>query len=159
MLKNLLLVPAAAIAAFGLVACDGDDDDDDITGTNTPDGSVQTTTPSGETPGNGGDELDVELQATGTGGVAGMAVFSESGDGSGTDVTVTLADAAATGTAEIRTGTCDEWGTDVVANVGNVSAGTAAGSVDLSLDDIQSEDHVVVVMPAAGGDPISCGEI
>ena len=93
MLKNLLLLPAAALVAFGIAACDGDDDDD-VDVTNTPGGSVQTTTPGNETPGNetpgtGGDEVDVELDAVGTGGVAGTAILAESQGASGTAVTVT----------------------------------------------------------------------
>lgn len=155
MLKNLLLLPAAALVAFGIAAC-GDDDDTDAT--NTPDGSLQTTTPKSETPGNGGEKVDVELAATGAGGVAGTAVLEPSADGMSTTVTVTLADGAATGTAEFHAGTCADWDPEVVANVGNVTAGTAAASVEMSLDDIQAEDHVLVVVPAVGGDPISCGE-
>lgn len=157
MLKNLLLLPAAALVAFGIAACG--DDDDDTAATNTPDGSAQTTTPSGETPGTGGEEVDVELAAVGTGGVAGMAVLAPTADGMGTDVTVTLADGAATGTAAFHTGTCDDWGPDAVATVGSVTAGAAAGTVDVSLEDIQADAHVLVVVPATGGDPISCGEI
>lgn len=163
MLKNLLLLPAAALVAFGMVACDGDDDD--TATTNTPDGSAQTTTPSGNgTPSNGetpgsDDQVEVELDALGTSGVAGMAALMQAQGGSGTAITVTLADGSATGNAEIRTGSCDDWGTDVVATIGSVTAGAATGSVDLTLDEIESEDHVLVVMPAIGGDPISCGEI
>lgn len=176
MLRNFLLLPAAAIAAFGLVACDGDDDDDDLDGTGTAGVSTATvsgdSTPSGtstggsETPGTGGtpqgggggDEMTVDLEGQGTDGVDGEAVFTE-GAGGGTSVEVTLDDNAASGTVAIHTGTCDDPDEPAVATVGSITGGSANGDIDLTMDELESEDHVIVVVPSAGGDPVACGEI
>lgn len=155
MLKNLLLLPAAAIAVFGLAACSDDDDDDDVVATNTP-ATTQTVAP-GETPGL--DDITVDLEGVGDNGVDGMAVINGTDDAESAMVTVTLDDANAAGTAALYSGTCDDWDEPAVATIGNVSAGMASGTVDVSLEDIEEGDHIVVVMPAAGGDPISCGSV
>lgn len=171
MLRNYLLLPAAAIAAFGMIACNGDDDDDDIDGTSTTGVQTVTTgtpdgTSTGQTPsttgtaqgGGGGDEMTVDLEGQGTDGVDGEAVFSE-GAGGGTSVEVTLDDTAATGTVAIHTGTCDDPDQPAVATVGSITGGSANGDIDLTMDELESEDHVIVVLPSAGGDPVACGEI
>jgi hypothetical protein len=153
MLKNLLLLPAAAIAMVGLTACD--DDDDDPAATNTP--AITQTAPAGETPGL--DDITVDLEGVGDNGVDGMAVINGTEDASSAMVSVTLDDASASGVAALYAGSCDQWEEPAVATIGDVSAGMASGTVTVSLEDIESDDHVVVVMPAAGGDPISCGSV
>jgi hypothetical protein len=152
MLKNLLLLPAAALVALGVAACG--DNDDDPQATNTPPTGVATNTPESSS-----DQVQVDLEPVGADGVAGVAVLAESADGMNTSVTVTLNDAAATGTAAIHSGTCSNWGDTAVATIGSVQAGYAAGAVSLSLNDIESDDHVVVVLPETGGEPISCGQV
>ncbi|HMO53769.1 MAG TPA: hypothetical protein PJ994_04630 [Tepidiformaceae bacterium] len=163
MLKSLLLLPAAAVAALGIVAC-GDDDDDDPLATNTPDSGIATNTPgTGEpnTPGtgNGTEQVEVDLEAVGDDGVDGVAVLAPGVDGMNTSITVTLNDASASGMVAIHSGTCSDWDENVVANIGAVQAGYAAGAVNISLSQLEDDDHVVVVLPATGGDPISCGQV
>jgi len=155
MLKNLLLLPAAAIAVVGIAACGDDDDDDDVAATNTP--ATTQTVGTGETPSL--DDMTIDLEGRGDNGVDGVAIINGTDDASGAMVTVTLDDADATGVAALHAGSCDDYDEPAVATIGNVSAGMASGAVAVSLDDIESDDHVIVVMPAAGGDPVSCGEI
>jgi hypothetical protein len=175
MLAKLLLLPAAMVAMIGIAACDdGDDDDDLINGDDTP-GQTATIgsgeTPGGDgtnTPGNGGetttpanggdDERTVQLEGQGTDGAEGEAVLSSSSTGTGTMVTVTFDDDSVDGTVAIHEGSCDDWEDTAVGTVGTISNGMASGQISLGMDDL--EDHVVVVVPTAGGDePIACGEV
>lgn len=114
-----------------------------------------------ETPSDGanGDDMGgstVTLEGVNDSGMSGEATLAESGDS--VDVTVMVDDSMATGTAAVHTGTCDDFDESSVADIGDLEAGMATGTVDVAMADMTAEDHVIVVMDDSD-EAVLCGEI
>lgn len=162
-----LILGGILLSSLLVVAC-GDDDDDNTTGTATRPASTattggQTTTPtSGQTTTTpttgGGEEVTVDLEEVEASGVSGEATLSEDTAGAVT-VAISLDDAAFVGEANIHAGTCDDFEEVAEYTVGAIAAGELEEDVDVSMDDLDASDYVIVITDAAGGDPVACGAI
>ena len=103
--------------------------------------------------------LQVEVQAVGTGGVAGLALLAPSG--SGTAVQVLVVGAPAGTTAVIHPGTCDAPDPTPVALLGDVSAGGQVQvSVPVAFETLADGGHLLAFHPGLDMTTlVGCGTI